>query len=67
MRTYHTYEGGPSWVAKLSYQTAKTKKNLRVSVELLTPEAFVAGLTEFGFPVGAIVDSPNTFVKAKKF
>ena len=67
VRSYHTYEGGSSWTAKLPQTCPANGAKMEVSVQILSPEAFVRNLKSFSYPPDAPLGLPYSTVQAKAF
>ena len=67
VRSYHTYEGGSSWTAKLPQTCPANGARVEVSVQILSPEAFVRNLKSFSYPQDAPLGLPYSTVQAKAF
>ena len=67
VRSYHTYEGGSSWTAKLPQTCRANGAKMEVSIQVLSPEAFVRNLKWFSYPPDAPLGLPYSTVQAKAF
>ncbi len=67
IRSYHTYLGGPHWIATIPGSGAEPGEDVTISAKVPSVNDFVQGLTRLSFPRGSIRDYPNTAVQSTDF
>lgn len=66
-KSYHSYSGGPIWIATLPSESASPGRIMNVSASLLTTTEFVANLKPLLFPRGRGTHLPDVVTQATRF
>ena len=66
-QSYHMYEGGSSWTAKLPQSRSENCTRTQVVARVLSPEDFVRNLKGFSYPPDAPLGLPVSSVRANAF